>query len=191
MLYFESENALKFYNLEAWKCNGPTLEQAFNISKHYSSFDLIISMHGGGNIFSYTAEDWNRRRVLETFPEFEIVLFPQSIWPIANAEFMKSYQEVYSRHPRLTFLYRDRDSFNMGKQLFPKARPLLMPDMAFQIGPVNRFLRPTHDIMWLKRTDNETQKYRTPNNTKGYDIIVQDWWYWKTPKGSSKLEDSF
>ena len=42
MLYFESENELKFYNLEAWKCNGPTLEQATNTSKHYSSFDLII-----------------------------------------------------------------------------------------------------------------------------------------------------
>ena len=176
---------------ETEKCKGRTLEQAKNISKRYSSTDLVILMQGGGNILSYKHEDVNRKPVLETFQEFEIIMFPQSIWPRADAEHKKLYQKVYSSHPRLTFLYRDRDSYNMGKELFPKARPLLMPDMAFQIGPVNRFLRPTHDIMWLKRTDSESPKYRIPNNTKGYDIKVQDWRSWKTPKGSSRFEDPF
>ena len=179
------------FHCETGTCKGRTLEQAYNISKIYSSADLVILMHGGGNIFSYKSEDKNRKPVLETFQEFEIIMFPQSIWPRADAEHKKLYQKVYSSHPRLTFLYRDRDSYNMGKELFPKARPLLMPDMAFQIGPVNRFLRPTHDIMWLKRTDSESLKYRMPNDTRGYDLIVQDWLSWKTPKGSSKLEDPF
>ena len=179
------------FHCEGGRCKGRTLEQAKNISKSYSSTDLVILMQGGGNLLSYTVPDMNRRRVLETFQEFEILLFPQSIWPRADDEHKKLYQKVYSSHPRLTFLYRDRDSYNIGKKLFPRARPLLMPDMAFQIGPVNRFLRPTHDIMWLKRTDSESPKYSIPNNTQGYDIIVQDWLSWKTPKGSAILEDSF
>ena len=179
------------FHCQTMQCKGHTLDHAYNISKGYGSTELVMLMHGGGNIFSYTHEDTNRRRVLETFQEFEIILFPQSIWPKASDEHKKLFQEVYSSHPRLTFLYRDRDSYNMGKHLFPRARPFLMPDMAFQIGPVNRFLRPTHDIMWLKRGDDASPKYHIPNNTQGYDIIVQDWWAWKTPKGSSKLEDPF
>ena len=179
------------FHCETGKCVGPRLEQAKTISKRYTSTDLVILMHGGGNIFSYNHQDERRRYVLETFPEFEIILFPQSIWPKADDEHQKRFQEVYSSHPRLTFLYRDRDSYNMGKQLFPRARPLLMPDMAFQIGPVNRFLRPTHDIMWLKRTDSESPGYHIPNKTQGYDIMVQDWLSWETPKGSTKLEDPF
>ena len=179
------------FHCEGGRCKGRTLEQAKNISKSYSSTDLVILMQGGGNLLSYTVPDMNRRRVLETFQEFEILLFPQSIWPRADDEHKTLYQKVYSSHPRLTFLYRDRDSYNIGKKLFPRARPFLMPDMAFQIGQVNRFLRPTHDIMWLQRVDSESPKYRIPNNTRGYDLIVQDWLSWKTPKGSSKLEDSF
>ena len=179
------------FHCETATCKGRAFENAQHISKSYNSTDLVILMHGGGNILSYKIEDVYRRPVLETFQEFEIILFPQSLWPHADHEHKKLYQKVYSSHPRLTFLYRDRDSYNMGKQLFPRARPLLMPDMAFQIGPVSRFLRPTHDIMWLQRADSESSKYSIPKNTRGYDLIVQDWLSWKTPKGSSKLEDPF
>ena len=173
------------------KCKGKTLEYAKTISKGYSSHDLVILMQGGGNLLSYEFEDGHRRLVLETFPEFEIILFPQSIWPKANAQHQKLFQDVYSKHPRLTFLYRDRDSYDLGKKMFPKARPLLMPDMAFQIGAVDRFITPTHDIMWLKRGDGESTKYKVPNNTQGYDVLVADWWKWHTPKGSTLLEDPF
>ena len=113
-------------------------------------------MQGGGNLLSYEFEDEQRRLVLELFPEFEIIIFPQSIWPRANAQHQALFRDVYSKHPRLTFLYRDRDSYDLGKQMFPKARPLLMPDMAFEIGAVSRFVTPTHDIMWLKRGDGES-----------------------------------
>ena len=172
-------------------CKVKTLKYAKTISKGYSSQDLVILMQGGGNLLSYEIEDEKRRLVLETFPEFEIILFPQSVWPRANAQHQKRFQDIYSKHPRLTFLYRDRDSYDLGKQMFPKARPLLMPDMAFEIGAVSRFLTPTHDIVWLKRGDIESPKYNVPNNKQGYDVLVADWCKWLTPKGSTILEDPF
>ena len=172
------------------KCNGHTLDYAKNISRNYSSSELVILMHGGGNLLSYEFEDGHRKLVLERFQKFEVILFPQSVWPKANSAHQERYQIVYASHPRLTFLYRDRPSYDFGKNNWPKARPFLMPDMAFQIGAVSRFLTPTHDIMWLSRSDGESNKYKMPKNTKGYDVLVKDWWGWPTPKGVTNLEDA-
>ena len=80
------------FHCQTMQCKGHTLDHAYNISKGYGSMELVILMHGGGNIFSYTHEDTNRRRVLETFQEFEIILFPQSIWPKASDEHKKLFK---------------------------------------------------------------------------------------------------
>ena len=34
-------------------------------------------------------------------------------------------------------------------------------------------------------------KYNIPASGQNYDVITEDWLDWKTPKGSSRLEDSF
>ncbi|MEW8544917.1 MAG: polysaccharide pyruvyl transferase family protein [Candidatus Thiodiazotropha sp.] len=172
------------------KCTAHTLDYARNISRNYSASELVILMHGGGNLLSYEFEDDHRKLVLERFQKFEVILFPQSVWPKAGSAHQKEFQEVYASHPRLTFLYRDRPSYDFGKRNWPKARPFLMPDMAFQIGDVRRFLTPTHDVMWLARNDGESNKYKMPNGTKGYDVLVKDWWGWPTPKGATNLEDA-
>ena len=172
------------------QCKKGTVEFAHKLSKKYSTEELVILMHGGGNLLSYLYEDFNRKLVLEQFPDFEVILFPQSIWHNASKEQTKLFQNVYSKHKHLTFLYRDRASYNLGKKLFPHVKCYLMPDMAFQIGTTQRFIAPTHDILWLRRSDPESIEYKIPVNRQNYDVIVDDWWEWKTPKGSSRLENS-
>ena len=166
------------------------LDKARNISGKFNTEDIVILMQGGGNMLSYLYEDYARKLVLETFPNHEVVLFPQSIWHVANQEETRKYQNAYSKHKHLTILYRDRPSYNLGRKLFPDVKCFLMPDMAFQIGAVERFLSPTHDIMWVQRTDTESPKYNIPSIMYGYDVIAEDWWNWKTPQGRSKLENS-
>ena len=163
---------------------------AKRLSMKYSAEELVILMQGGGNILAYTFEDYNRKIVLESFPDFKVVMFPQSVWPNATEGETKVYQSAYSKHKHLTFLYRDRNPYDTGKNIFPNVTCYLMPDMAFQIGKIQRFMTPTHDIVWLRRTDKESIKYELPPISEKYDIIVDDWWFWKTPKGSSRLEDS-
>ena len=166
------------------------LDKARNISGKFNTEDIVILMQGGGNMLSYLHEDYARKLVLETFPNHEVVLFPQSIWHVANQEETRKYQNAYSKHKHLTILYRDRPSYNLGRKLFPDVKCFLMPDMAFQIGTVERFLSPTHDIMWVKRTDIESPKYNIPSIMYGYDVIAEDWLEWWTPRGRSKLENS-
>ena len=166
------------------------MDRARNISSKYNTDDIVILMQGGGNVLSYRYEDYIRKRVLETFPNHEAVLFPQSIWHIVDQEKTRKYQQAYSQHKHLTMLYRDRPSYNLGRKLFPDVKCYLMPDMSFQIGAVERFISPTHDIMWLQRNDTESPKYDVPSQTYGYDVIAEDWVKWKTPKGRSELENS-
>ena len=175
----------------ATPCKREAVEYAKTLSKQYRYEEIIILMQGGGNLLSYIFEDFNRKLVLETFPEFEVILFPQSIWNNATKEHARLFQNVYSKHKHLTFLYRDRNSFNLSKRIFPHVKCYLMPDMAFHIKATQRFMEPTHDILWIQRPDKESTKYKIPVNVHNYDVIVGDWWGWKTPKGSRQLEDPF
>ena len=164
---------------------------AKTMSKKYSTEDLIILMHGGGNLLSYLNEDYNRKRVLENFPDFEVILFPQSIWHNASEAETNYITHFYSKHQHLTFLYRDRNSYNLGKQLFSRVKCYIMPDMAFLIGATQRIMQPSHDILWLRRSDKESKMYEIPATAINYDVIVSDWWKWKTPKEKSRLEDAY
>ena len=172
------------------RCEDDAVKYAKQLSTKYSTKELVILMHGGGNLLSYLREDFNRKRVLDNFPYFEVILFPQSIWHNASGDETHYFEQVYSTHKHLTFLYRDRNSYKLGKQLFPRVKCFLMPDMAFNIGPTQRFMQPTHDILWLRRSDTESMMHEIPVNAINYDVILSDWWEWKTPKGSSWLEDA-
>ena len=175
----------------ASKCELETIENAKNLSKQYSTKEMVILLQGGGNLLAYISHDFVRKLILEKFPDFEVIMFPQSIWHNKSVEETKLFQDAYSKHRQLTFLYRDRKSYNLGKTIFPLVKSYLMPDIAFQIGAIQRFMEPTHDILWLRRTDYESMKYKLPDSTHDHDVIIDDWRKWETPKGSSRLENSF
>ena len=177
------------FSCREMQCLAQNLNYAKKLSNNYSSSDLVILMHGGGYLLSYTNEDEYRKAVLELFKNFHAVLFPQSVWPRTSLEHQLKFQEVYASHPRLTILYRDRPSYELGKTFIPNAKPYLMPDMAFEIGAVSRLISPTHDIMWLRRTDTERLGYNISKNAQGFDVLVQDWLSWSRQKRSSTVED--
>ena len=175
----------------ATRCKRQAVEYSKRLSTKYSTDELVIFMQGGGNLLAYAFEDFNRKLVLESFPDFEVILFPQSVWQNVTINVTRLFQDVYAKHKNLTFLYRDRNSYNLGKKLFPSVRCYLMPDMAFQIGRVQRFMKPTHDILWLRRHDKASTKYDIPARSQNHNVIIGNWRKWKTPKGSSQLENSF
>ena len=148
------------------KCNKETIEYAKNKSKQYSTNEVVVLLQGGGDLLAYINVDFDRKLVLENFLDFEVVLFPQSILHIATEKETRLFQDVYSKHKHLTFLYRDRNSYILGKRIFPNVKCYLMSDMAFQIGAKRRFFEPTHDIVRLRRRDKESMKYNIPASGK-------------------------
>ncbi|XP_060580854.1 uncharacterized protein LOC132737568 isoform X2 [Ruditapes philippinarum] len=170
---------------------GKHLDYAEKLSKNYSSTELVILLHGGGNIIGYHYEDKRRFEEIPHFKAFNIIMFPQSIFHRGDTEHIELCKKVYSSHPSLTFIWRDSVSYKLGKRLFPNVRSLLSPDIVFQLGPVKRFMDPTQDILWIKRTDAETPVYDAPKSAGKYRMHVADWKLWSTPKGTSPMEDSY
>ena len=172
-------------------CTKKHLDIAQNISRKYTNKDLVILFQGGGNIIGWQDADYSRSEQIKRFMEFNIVMFPQSILYFKQESHIHFCRTLYSSHPRLTFVWRDKVSFNLGKKLFPKVRSLLSPDIAYHIGFVPRFMQPTFDILWIKRTDIESPGYNASKAPIGYRMHVSDWLQWHTPHGDSHMENSF
>ena len=182
------------FHLEDKKNTEEAIDYARLLSdqRKYTNESLVILLHGGGNLVS-AHQDVYRERIIRRFMEFEIFIFPQSFWiaPFINQAHIDHFKVAYSIHLRLSFCYRDEFSFKQGTIFFPKARSLLVPDMAFQIGKVERFLTTIHDIVWLQRRDIEAPNYQIPEEAKQADITVADWREWLTPKENRTIENDF
>lgn len=94
----------------------------------------IIILHGGGNFGdTYLHEEEYRRNIIASFPENQIILFPQTIYFENNEELRKSIK-IYSVHPNLTLIAREQISFNIMKEHFKKNKVLLTPDIVMSLN---------------------------------------------------------
>ncbi|XP_045156894.1 uncharacterized protein LOC123523243 [Mercenaria mercenaria] len=173
------------------RCTKQHLDKAQGISRNYTDNELIILLHGGGNVIGFQRADHMRSDVIPRFMRFNIIMFPQSILYIKQQSHINFCKKLYAMHDNLTFIWRDKNSYLLGKKLFPKVRSLLSPDMAYQIGFMPRFMQPIYDILWIKREDAESPVYETPQAPIGLRMHVSDWINWKTPRGLSPMEDTF
>ena len=172
-------------------CLHEELQTALNISRAYKSSELVILLQGGGTLICYPNSVMIHVRVLRLFNRFKVVIFPQSFWTRNDSQGtrLQAFKPVYNSHPRLTIIFRDRTSYENGRRFFHNAQSLLAPDIAFQLGPKYRNMLPTHDIVWLQRTDIDSTNYSVPARAKDFDILFGDWINWKTTLGTSPLEN--
>ncbi|ESO99661.1 hypothetical protein LOTGIDRAFT_173603 [Lottia gigantea] len=137
-------------------CRDKNRHYAKDMSAIYSNKELVILVHGGGNIVGYALND-------------------------AHFEHCKQF---YCCNKNLTLVLRDRQSLSMAQTYFNNGTNLIMaPDMAFQIGRVKRYMSPMDDILWLRRNNIETSTYKIPRIPEGVSVKVKDWWGFPTPKG--------
>lgn len=152
--------------------------------------DVVILMQGGGNLILYMYNDWLREIAFQTFPGYETVLFPQSVWvPNTTDPDFIHYRDNYRRQSNFTMIMRDFQSLKIAKRHFasPQNRILLAPDMAFQMGSIPRTMHPSYDIMWLMRDDGKSSKYTKPTTNdlenKNITLKVGDYFgSWPSPK---------
>lgn len=112
-----------------------------------------ILLHGGGNFGTlWPAHQDFRLAMLERFPGRPIVQLPQSIFFDDEATIAACARAI-ERHGRFTLCVRDTPSLDFARRHFP-CEALLVPDMAFAIGPLAR-TPASADIFWLLRTDHE------------------------------------
>ncbi|PVD31826.1 hypothetical protein C0Q70_07244 [Pomacea canaliculata] len=185
-------NVTVVFYCSIYMCSDAKLKEAHKISRNFTPSSLMILLHGGGNLVGYPESDILRKKILNFFPDFHCVLLSQSIWIRKDHEkHLNMCRELYSHRENLTIFLRDRQSLGLAQKHFPGTKLMLMPDMAFGLGRVPRTMPPTHDIVWIKRSDSESSNYKIPEIPANLKVQVEDWWKWTTNKGRTPMETSF
>lgn len=91
----------------------------------------IIALHGGGNMgVEYFLIERIRREYITRFVNNKIIIFPQTIYYKENEteEFEKSIR-IYSKHPDLTIMAREKTSYETMKNGYTKSKIIFTPDI--------------------------------------------------------------
>ena len=113
-----------------------------------------LLLQGGGNFGDlYHRHQHFREAVISRYRKHRIVILPQSIH-FEDEDNAAPIAAAIAAHPDVTLMVRDRPS-----QVFARARftcrVMLVPDMAFMIGPIEPSASPDVDLFGLLRQDKE------------------------------------
>lgn len=140
------------------------------------SDDVVILLMGGGNF----GDLWRwfqefRLRVIESYPNNRIIMFPQSVW-YQDESLIQKDAEIMSKHKDLHLCARDQYSYDFMVRHFSSNDIILVPDMAFCINE-ERLIpyrsRSTDRKLFFKRIDKEMSE-STPDCI-GEDTEIHDW----------------
>jgi exopolysaccharide biosynthesis predicted pyruvyltransferase EpsI len=130
-----------------------------------------IFIHGGGNFGDLwiTHQDF-RERVIERFPDRQIIQFPQSIH-YKSAERAEQSARIIGRHKNFVLLVRDEESKQFAEKHFD-CQVRLCPDMAFCIGE----LQPAaSEFPVLAMLREDLEKAGDVDRSAYPDIPMEDW----------------
>jgi len=128
------------------------------------SEDITICLHGGGNFGDLyrVAQDF-RIKVIKTYPNNRIIIFPQSIW-YENKSLIEKDSKEFARHKDLYICTRDLTSFEFISKRFTNNKVMLVPDMAFCIGDISstydKSKTGNDNVLYFRRKDQEFVEHK-------------------------------
>lgn len=136
---------------------------AIRFLKNNLSVEDIITLKGGGNIgIEYFREELLRRKIIKTFINNTIVLFPQTVYfpdtSLGKKELKKTIS-VLNNHSELSIFLRDQVSFDLLKK--EKVKNIhLVPDIVFSFSSIpEKYVEDKKALVCL-RNDREKAKNR-------------------------------
>jgi exopolysaccharide biosynthesis predicted pyruvyltransferase EpsI len=117
--------------------------------------DVAIVISGGGNFGDLWSDlQIHREQVIRSASGRRVVQFPQSL-NFRYAENVDAIRDVLSDHGDVTLTWRDEPSFAAACELFPDVKSILVPDVAFALGPQSATGQPEVPILCISRKDYE------------------------------------
>ncbi len=136
------------------------IEPSYSTSLFYFDWrpfdkNTLILLHGGGNFGDVWEEHQGfRMKVIETYTDNDIVVFPQSVQYYDEAQIKKDAKR-FATHKNVTICARDQHSFDLLKKHFSNTI-IMLPDMAFCIDMSKwKKNQSTNEKLLLKRVDRE------------------------------------
>lgn len=108
-----------------------------DMSRHIANNDILM-ITGGGNMGSlYGGHDNAIHRIIENFPNNDIIIFPQSIYyedSETGVKILEKAKALCNAHSKLVLCARDSDSYQRLARYFPSCKRLLIPDMVLSVA---------------------------------------------------------
>jgi exopolysaccharide biosynthesis predicted pyruvyltransferase EpsI len=140
------------------------------MARQIGSSPILIA--GGGNLGDlWPNHQVFRERILADFPDNPVIQMPQSIC-FEHERNLDRFRAACARHPRFHILLRERRSLALAEQSLG-ASVSLCPDMAFALGILDRPEVARDDVLWLLRSDKESQDVMSKAAPGGH--IRRDW----------------
>lgn len=145
----------------------------------------ILTIKGGGNIgIEYFREELLRRKILNTFKNNPIIIFPQTVYfPNTGIGYreLKNTVNTFKQRDNIYLFLRDRDSYTLMKNKGLK-NIFLVPDIVFSMN--NSFKNTANtdkNVLLCLRNDREKSKKRLSTKvledilkSKGYSVSYTD-----------------
>lgn len=168
-----------------------TLEGYWFVKRNIKSGD-IITLVGGGNMGNqYEQIEVIRQIIVSGFRKNKIISFPQTFDFSADKQGLSALNKaanIYNNHKNCTLIAREKVSYNLIKQHFPKCNALLSPDIVMsldeneKVGVRNGAVFCMRNDAEKKISDADSQKLR--EIVSGYFNTVLDY---DTHIGKNKL----
>ena len=128
------------------------LNNSVQIQKVVSHDDIIVIQGGGnwGDTYKYIEKLHNM--VLKKFNQNKILVMPQTIH-FTNKESLNKCKRLVSQCEQITFLTREKKSYDLAKQYFPDINIKFVPDMVLSLDKCNRQTK--NIVMCCLRNDKE------------------------------------
>lgn len=126
------------------------------LRKNIRSFDIIM-LHGGGNFGDlYLNYEEDRRNIVQSFPDINIVQFPESVHYDRHEEYRLT-QYILGKHKALWLIAREKESYERLQKMFPNKvnHIILWPDIVFYNTPSFKDKVRNNSILFLMRDDKE------------------------------------
>ena len=99
----------------------------------------IVVLPGGGNLGNqYPDQEAIRRWVIRHCRKNRVIIFPQTMYFTPDEAGKREAEKtaaIYNAHPDLVLFAREKVSFAAMKQLFPRCRVMLVPDIVLSLQP--------------------------------------------------------
>ena len=151
------EGELNFLNKVKSKLLSQTSSYTFQFPE--LNDDIVICLQGGGSFGDlYHGAQEFRKKIIATYPNNRIIIFPQSVW-YENQDIIGHDAEVFSTHLDLHICARDLYSYKFFKQHFSSNNIYLVPDMAFCISDITMYYgnvcKKSDRTLFINRLDKE------------------------------------
>ncbi len=130
----------------------------------YCDSDFVVFQSGYATTDLGGYADDMHRAVIRLLPGAKILMLPQTIF-FKSEERKKVTSSVYNSAENMTFLARDKVSFQMAKEMFPGLQVLLYPDIVTTLIGQFEFGNRREGILFCCRDDSE--KYYSDEDIAG------------------------